>query len=56
MGSDNFDFLTDQSTLWAVVLGAFLATIGGFVATALETLPRQEGARTQRRPVLPAKC
>ena len=44
--SDSFDFLTDQSTLWAVVLGALLATIGGFVATALERwLDRRERER-----------
>lgn len=33
---DTFGFLTDQSTLIAVVLGAILATIGGFTATVLE--------------------
>jgi hypothetical protein len=33
---DTFGFLTDQSTLIAVVLGAILATIGGFSATVLE--------------------
>lgn len=36
MASDTFGFLTDQSTLMAVVLGAILATIGGFGATMLE--------------------
>lgn len=36
MASDTFGFLTDQSTLMAVVLGAILATIGGFVATVME--------------------
>jgi len=36
MVSDTFGFLTDQSTLIAVVLGAILATIGGFVATVME--------------------
>jgi hypothetical protein len=36
MASDTFGFLTDQSTLMAVILGAVLATIGGFTATALE--------------------
>ncbi len=46
MSADNFGFLTDQSTLWAVVLGALLATIGGFVATALERyLDRRERER-----------
>ncbi len=34
MAIDTFGFLTDQSTLLAVILGAILATIGGFVATA----------------------
>jgi len=43
MVSDTFGFLTDQSTLMAVVLGAILATIGGFVATAMERyLDRRE--------------
>jgi hypothetical protein len=36
MVSDTFGFLTDQSTLLAVVLGAILATIGGFTATVME--------------------
>src|SRR6201999_17934 len=36
MAGDTFGFLTDQNTLFAVVLGAILATIGGFVATAME--------------------
>lgn len=46
MTSDTFGFLADQSTLWAVVLGAILATIGGFVATALErTLDKRERER-----------
>jgi len=36
MAIDSFDFLTDQSTMWAVVLGAILATIGGLGATILE--------------------
>jgi hypothetical protein len=36
MAIDTFGFLTDQSTLMAVILGAVLATIGGFVATATE--------------------
>ena len=36
MAIDTFGFLTDQSTLIAVVLGAILATIGGFSATVLE--------------------
>jgi hypothetical protein len=36
MASDTFGFLVDQNTLLAVVLGAILATIGGFVATTTE--------------------
>ena len=36
MASDTFGFLVDQNTLIAVILGAILATIGGFVATMLE--------------------
>jgi hypothetical protein len=36
MASDTFGFLTDQSTLMAVILGAILATIGGFTATVME--------------------
>jgi hypothetical protein len=36
MVGDTFGFLTDQNTLFAVILGAILATIGGFVATVLE--------------------
>jgi len=36
MTNDTFGFLVDQNTLIAVILGAILATIGGFVATMLE--------------------
>jgi hypothetical protein len=43
MASDTFGFLVDQNTLLAVVLGAILATIGGFVATTTERyLDRRE--------------
>jgi hypothetical protein len=43
MAVDTFDFLTDQSTMWAVVLGAILATLGGLGATILERrLDRRE--------------
>lgn len=46
MASDTFGFLTDQNTLWAVFLGAILATIGGFSATLLERhLDRRERER-----------
>jgi hypothetical protein len=33
---DTFDFISNLGTLWAVFLGAILATIGGFTATQLE--------------------
>ncbi len=33
---ETFDFISNMSTLWAVFLGAILATIGGFTATQLE--------------------
>jgi len=33
---EDYDFLSNFSTLWAVFLGAILATIGGFAATQLE--------------------
>ncbi|MBS0471007.1 MAG: hypothetical protein JSR60_08045 [Proteobacteria bacterium] len=33
---DEMDFIQNFSTLWAVFLGALLATIGGFTATQLE--------------------
>src|ERR1700761_2737134 len=36
MASDTFGFLVDQNTLIAVILGAVLATVGGFGATMLE--------------------
>src|SRR6201999_2786442 len=43
MASDTFGFLTDQNTLFAVILGAILATIGGFTATVMERhLDRRE--------------
>jgi len=46
LAADTFGFLTDQNTLFAVVLGAILATIGGFVATVMErTLDRRERQR-----------
>jgi len=34
--SEAFDFLSNLSTLWAMVLGAVLATVGGFVTSQLE--------------------
>lgn len=36
MRSDDFDFLSNLGTMWQVVFGAVLATIGGFVATQIE--------------------
>jgi hypothetical protein len=33
---EDLDFVSNFSTLWAVVLGAILATLGGFVATQME--------------------
>jgi hypothetical protein len=33
---DNFDFISNFSTLWQVFLGAVLATVGGLAATQLE--------------------
>jgi len=34
--AENFDFVSNLDTLWAVVAGAVLATAGGFVATQIE--------------------
>ncbi|HSZ74784.1 MAG TPA: hypothetical protein VK779_08185 [Rhizomicrobium sp.] len=36
MRPENYDFLSNLSTLWAVFIGAILATVGGFVATQFE--------------------
>tara|TARA_R110002124_G_scaffold57243_1_gene160560 strand:- start:93 stop:665 length:573 start_codon:yes stop_codon:yes gene_type:complete len=36
MKFDNFDFVSSFDTVTAVILGAVLATLGGFVATQLE--------------------
>lgn len=36
LAPEDMDFISNFSTLWAVVLGAILATFGGFVATQLE--------------------
>jgi len=33
---EDMDFISNFSTIWAVFLGAVLATVGGFVATQLE--------------------
>ncbi|MGA9796258.1 MAG: hypothetical protein WBQ17_12070 [Rhizomicrobium sp.] len=34
--SEDFDFISNFSTVWQVFLGAILATIGGFAATQIE--------------------
>ena len=36
LNPEDMDFISNFSTLWAVFLGALLATIGGFAATQLE--------------------
>src|SRR5690349_2709802 len=36
LSPQDMDFISNFSTLWAVFLGALLATIGGFTATQLE--------------------
>ena len=36
LSPEDMDFISNFSTLWAVFLGAILATLGGFVATQLE--------------------
>ena len=36
LNPEDMDFISNFSTLWAVFLGAVLATIGGFAATQLE--------------------
>ena len=33
---DSFDFLSNFSAIWAIVLGALLATVGGLAATQIE--------------------
>ncbi|NDU92132.1 MAG: hypothetical protein G3I10_05905 [Ferrovum sp.] len=38
MSPDDFDFISGFSTLWQVVLGAVLATLGGFAATQMERM------------------
>lgn len=35
---DDFDFISNFDTVWAVILGAVLATLGGFAATQFEQL------------------
>jgi hypothetical protein len=36
LAPDDYDFLSNLSTLWAIVLGALLATLGGLAATQIE--------------------
>ncbi len=36
LAPEDMDFISNFSTLWAVFLGAVLATLGGFVATQME--------------------
>jgi hypothetical protein len=48
--SEAFDFLSNLSTLWAMVLGAVLATVGGFVTSQLEWF--LERRRRQRHAAL----
>lgn len=33
---EDFDFISNFDTVWAVALGAILATLGGFAATQME--------------------
>jgi hypothetical protein len=42
MFGEIFDSASNQSALWAVVLGALLATAGGFAATQLERIVEQK--------------
>jgi hypothetical protein len=47
MSPDDFDFISNFSTLGQVVLGAVLATLGGFAATQLERMvQRRERERS----------
>jgi hypothetical protein len=50
MRSETFDFVSNFSTLWQVILGAFLATGGGLVASQLEW--RAQTRRRQRNAAL----
>ena len=48
MKPDDLDFISNFDTVWAVILGAVLATLGGFAATQFEQVmgrrERQRGA------------
>ena len=50
MRAENFDFISNLDTLWAVGLGAVLATVGGFVATQVEH--RVDAGRRQKQAAL----
>ncbi|MBP6012546.1 MAG: hypothetical protein KBA31_09990 [Alphaproteobacteria bacterium] len=50
MRAENFDFISNLDTLWAVGVGAVLATVGGFVATQLEH--RVDAGRRQKQAAL----
>ena len=50
MRAESFDFISNLDTLWAVGLGAVLATVGGFAATQLEH--RVDAGRKQRQAAL----
>ena len=41
MGAGGLHFHSGEETLWAVVIGAVLATVGGFAATQLEAFMRR---------------
>lgn len=46
LAPENFDFLSNMSTLWSVILGALLATAGGLAGGQLEYF--LEGRRRER--------
>jgi len=50
LSPESYDFISNFSTLWAVFIGAILATVGGFAATQLEWY--FERARRERNAAL----
>src|SRR5262245_54276896 len=48
--AENFDFVSNLDTVWAVVAGAVLATAGGFIATQIEH--RVDSHRRERQAAL----
>ena len=48
--AENFDFVSNLDTVWAVVAGAVLATAGGFIATQIEH--RVDSKRRERQAAL----